>query len=163
MKNSCELCSMFFKRINRYNPQSGKRENYYSLVESYRDRLCESRQRTVLSLGYDVDDTLPLNEISNKLNDLISGKQALFPLEEKAEKFTWKLYHRLIKEDKIDVLHQIQNASGDWERVDLNTFTDEDVRELGAEWMSLQALQELGVDNFLRWRGWDEENVQLAL
>jgi hypothetical protein len=29
--------------------------------------------------------------------------------------------------------------------------------------MSLQALQELGVDDFLRKQGWDEENVQLAL
>ena len=154
---------MFFKTINRYNPKTDRRENYYSLVESYRNALGEPSHRTILSLGYEIDDTLPFREISNKLNDLVSGKQQLFPLEEKAEQFTWSLYRRLLRENKIDVLKKIQDASEDWETVDLKTLKNEDVRELGAEWMSLQALQELGIDNFLRRRGWDEENIRMAL
>ena len=92
---------MFFKQTNRYNPKTGNRENYYSLVESYRNVLGEPSHRTILSLGYEIDNSLPFKEISNKLNDLVSGKLDLFPLEEKAERFTWKLYHRLINENKI--------------------------------------------------------------
>jgi hypothetical protein len=154
---------MFFKTINRYNPKTDKRENYYSLVESYRNALGEPSHRTLLSLGYEIDPTLPFKEISDKLNDLVIGVQNMFPLEEKAEKFTKALYTRLVKENKIDVLKRFDKESGDWERVDLNTLHNDDVRELGSEWMSLQALHELGIDRFLRTRGWDEENVQLAL
>ena len=154
---------MFFKKVNRYNPKTDKRENYYSLVESYRNALGEPSHRTLLSLGYEIDPALPFREISDKLNDLVAGKQNLFPLEEKAEQFTSRLYRQLQKENKIDILHQIHKDSGDWENVDLRTLTNESVRELGGEWMSLQALQELGIDGFLRTRGWDEENIQLAL
>jgi hypothetical protein len=154
---------MFFKTINRFNSKTGNRENYYSLVESYRNKLGEPSHRTILSLGYDIDNTLPFREISSKLNDLVLGKQYLFPLEEKAEQFTWKLYHQMVNENKIEVVKKIREELIDWERVDLKTIRNEDVRELGAEWISLQALQELGVDTFLRERGWEEENVQLAL
>ena len=128
MKNSCDLCSMFFKIINRYNSKSGNRENYYSLVESYRNALGEPSHRTILSLGYNIDNSLPFKEISNKLNDLVAGHRNLFPLEEKAEKFTWKLYHQLVKGNKIDVLNHIRKGMEDWETVDLKTLTNEDVR-----------------------------------
>jgi hypothetical protein len=45
----------------------------------------------------------------------------------------------------------------------LRTLETEEVRELGAEWASLQALRELGMDTFLHSRDWSEENVQLAM
>jgi len=154
---------MFFKTINRYNAKTGNRENYYSLVESYRNKLGEPSHRTILSLGYQVDNTLPFKEISDKLNDLIAGNQGLFPLEEKAEKYTWNLYHQLVRENRIDVLEKLRKESGDWEKVDLNSLNNEDVREIGSEWMSLQALQELGIEEFLRSRNWDDENIQLAI
>ena len=154
---------MFFKTNNRYNAKTGKRENYYSLVESYRNKLGEPSHRTILSLGYDIDNTLPFREISDRLNELVTGQRNLFPLEEKAEKYTWQLYHQLIKDKKIDVLKQLRKESKDWECVDLNTIKNEDVRELGAEWLGLQALQELGIDSFLRSHGWEDENVRLAM
>jgi len=154
---------MFFKRINRYNTKTARREDYYSLVESYRNALGEPSHRTLLSLGYEIDSTLPLREISDKLNDLVAGKRSLFPLEERAEKFTWELYRQLIKEKKIDTVHRMQQEAGEWECVDLRTIQNEDVRELGSEWMALQALQELDIAGFLSGCGWDEEDIQLAL
>ena len=90
---------MFFKVINRYNSKTGNRENYYSLVESYRNAVGDPSHRTILSLGYDIDNSLPFKEIAAKLNDLVSGKQHLFPLEEKAEQFTWAIYHKMVKEN----------------------------------------------------------------
>jgi hypothetical protein len=102
---------MFFKSINRYNSKTGNRENYYSLVESYRNSLGEPSHRTILSLGYDIDNSLPFREISDKLNDLISGNQSLFPLEKRAEKFTKELYTRLINEQKIDILDKIRKEN----------------------------------------------------
>ncbi|GHT70151.1 hypothetical protein AGMMS50239_38100 [Bacteroidia bacterium] len=114
-------------------------------------------------MGKDVDNNLPFNEIANKLNGMLASSHPLFALEEKAEKFTHYVFNRLVKEKKIDLVRKIQSEAKEWETVDLSTLKNEDVRESGAEWMSLQALQELGVDKFLRMRGWEEENVQLAL
>jgi len=113
IERSFYLCGMFFKTNNRYNAKTGKRENYYSLVESYRNKLGEPSHRTILSLGYDVDNTLPFREISDRLNELVNGQLNLFPLEEKAEKYTWQLYHQLIKDKKIDVLKQLRRKSKD--------------------------------------------------
>jgi hypothetical protein len=97
------------------------------------------------------------------LNDLVSGNQQLFPLEEKAEQFTWKLYRQMIKENKIDAVKRIREEMADWETVDLKTISNEDIRELGSEWISLQAVEELGISAYLRSRGWDDENIALAL
>jgi hypothetical protein len=113
IERSFYLCGMFFKTNNRYNVKTGKLENYYSLVESYRNKLGEPSHRTILSLGYDVDNTLPFREISDRLNELVTGQLNLFPLEEKAEKYTWQLYHQLIKDKKIDVLKQVRRKSKD--------------------------------------------------
>ncbi|GHV66835.1 transposase [Bacteroidia bacterium] len=163
MAKSDELCRMYFKTSSTYNYHTYEETVYYRLVESYRDAVGQPRQRTLLSLGKDVDTNLPFNEIATKLNDMLAGSRPLFPLEEKAEKFAHYVYNRLVKEKKIDLVKKIQSEAKDWEKVDLSTLKNEDVRELGAEWMSLQALQELGVDKFLLQRGWEEENVQLAL
>jgi hypothetical protein len=154
---------MFFKIINRYNSKTGNRENYYSLVESYRNSLGEPSHRTILSLGYNIDNALPFKEISDKLNNLITGNQSLFPLEENAEKFANELYARLINEQKIDVVEKIRKEKEEWETVNLKTLKNEDVRELGAEWMCLQTLHELGIPELLRISGWDDKNIQLAL
>ena len=163
MAKSYELCDMYFKTSSTYNCQTYEETVYYRLVESYRNAAGQPRQRTILSLGKDVDNNLPFDEIAHKLNGMLSGSRSLFPLEEHAEKFTHYVFNRLVKEKKIDLVKKIQSEAKEWETVDLSTLKNEDVRELGAEWMSLQALQELGVDRFLRLRGWEEENVQLAL
>lgn len=154
---------MFFKTSSAFNFTTFETVTYYRLVESYRNSLGQPRQRTILSLGKEVDEDLPLEEIAAKLNDMLAGKQSLFPLEEKAEKFAHYVFNRLVKEKKVDLLKKIQLQAKEYETVDLKTLNNEDVRELGAEWMSMQALQELGIDHFLRSRGREEENVRLAM
>jgi hypothetical protein len=63
----------------------------------------------------------------------------------------------------VSLVKKIQAEAKNWETVDLRTLETEEVRELRAEWASLQALRELGMDAFLRSRDWSEENVQLAM
>jgi len=57
---------MFFKKINRCNPKTGNRENYYSLVESYRNALGKPSHRTIFSLGYEVDNLRTVTSTSEK-------------------------------------------------------------------------------------------------
>jgi hypothetical protein len=51
----------------------------------------------------------------------------------------------------------------DIDTVDLNTLKNKDVREMSAEWMSLQAVREFGIDRYLASRGWSDEDISLAL
>jgi hypothetical protein len=44
-----------------------------------------------------------------------------------------------------------------------NSIEHKQVRELGIEWLSLQALEELQIGKFLETLGWDEPKIQLTL
>ncbi|MBA3603989.1 MAG: IS1634 family transposase [Parachlamydiaceae bacterium] len=44
-----------------------------------------------------------------------------------------------------------------------DTIRNKNVREVGAEWLSLQALQQLKIDAFLRSKGWSDSQINLAL
>jgi len=50
-----------------------------------------------------------------------------------------------------------------WQKIDMESINNKDVRELGAEWISLQTLRRLGVDTFLSGHGFTEEEIALAL
>jgi hypothetical protein len=46
--------------------------------------------------------------------------------------------------------------------VKLNTLKNRNILEVGAESLYYQALRQLGIDNYLKNRGWDDELVNLA-
>ena len=152
---------MYFKATYRHNPKTDKSDWYYRLVESYRNVLDEVRQRTVLSVGF-------LSEFSGDQIDLIekgicdrlSGQQSLFE-DAGVITFVEELYLRMIKEKKVDLV--TSDSKKDIDTVDLNTLKNKDVREMGAEWLSLQAVRELGIDRYLASRGWNDEDISLAL
>jgi len=152
---------MYFKATYRHNPKTDKSDWYYRLVESYRNVLDEVRQRTVLSVGF-------LSEFSGDQIDLIekgicdrlSGQQSLFE-DAGVITFVEELYLRMIKEKKVDLV--TSDPKKDIDTVDLNTLKNKDVREMGAEWLSLQAVRELGIDRYLASRGWNDEDISLAL
>jgi hypothetical protein len=45
----------------------------------------------------------------------------------------------------------------------MNSLENRDVRELGAEWLCLQTVRQLGIDRYLENRGWSEQDRNLAL
>ena len=152
---------MYFKATYRYNSKINKSDWYYRLVESYRNNLDEVRQRTLLSVGF-------LNELSGEqidlvqkgIKDRISGQTYLFN-DNLVKLHVERFYQRLVKEKKIDYLQT--DPKKDFEIIDLNTLKNKDIRELGAEWMSLQVLKQLGFDVFLKNRGWSAEDISLAM
>ncbi len=152
---------MYFKATYRYNPKTDKSDWYYRLVESYRNNLDEVRQRTLLSIGF-------LNELSGDqidlvqkgIRDRISGQTHLFD-DSLVNIHVEQFYQRLVKENKIDTLQKDPNK--DFETIDMNTLKNKHSREVGSEWLSLQVLKQLGIDVFLKDRGWSEENISLAM
>lgn len=47
--------------------------------------------------------------------------------------------------------------------MDINTIQHDELLEVGAEWLCLQAIEELGIAAFLATKDWDNETINKAL
>jgi len=165
---------MYFKVSMRTNPETGIYSGYYRLVESYRnydDRVCH---RTILNAGYlDELTTDQLNLIQKILTAKVNNYgNPLFELPFTDDitviRYVDKFYNRMVAEKRIDVLVEKQgqkpSKSGkDIQAIDINSIRNKDVREIGAEWMSYQATGQLQIALFLERRGWEQDDIKLAL
>jgi hypothetical protein len=164
---------MYFKVSMRTNPATGVYSGYYRLVESYRnavDRVCH---RTILNAGY--LDELTTDQL-NLIQKILTAKVAnhdnpLFELpytdDTTVIRYVEEFYQRMVAEKRIDVLVEKKdkkaNRNGkDIQLIDLNSIRNKDVREVGAEWLSYQAMCQLQISPFLASLGWSEDQVRLA-
>jgi len=155
----------------RTNPATGVYSGYYRLVESYRnavDRVCH---RTILNAGY--LDELTTDQL-NLIQKILTAKVAnhdnpLFELpytdDTTVIRYVEEFYQRMVAEKRIDVLVEKKdkkaNRNGkDIQLIDLNSIRNKDVREVGAEWLSYQAMCQLQISPFLASLGWSEDQVR---
>jgi hypothetical protein len=161
---------MYFKLSMRTNPATGVYSGYYRLVESYRnndDRVCH---RTILNAGYlDELTTGQLNLIQKILTIKVNNyDKPLFELpftdDITVTHFVDKFYGRMVAEKRIDVhVEKKPSKSGkDIQAIDINSIRNKDVREIGAEWMSYQAIGQLQIALFLERQGWSYDDIKLA-
>lgn len=166
---------MYFKVSGRHNPHTGKSDWYYRLVESYRNsdgRVCH---RTMLNIGFLGGEGLmanQLNLIQKILTQRVEQAQNLLfeiPLSEDpiVNQYVETYYNRLVEEKRIDVLQDKPKkkpyAKGkDLEIIDLNSIRNKDIREIGAEWMSYQATDQLQIRSFLERQSWSDQDIRLA-
>jgi len=149
----------------RINPTNGELSGYYRLIESYRDAAGEVRKKTLLTPGFLTDLSADeLHLIQTRLSEKVMGSEStLFSAfdSEKVRAYIDKFYAQMISEKKIDVLNY-KKLDAD-KLVYAHSINNKDVREVGAEWLSLQAIEQLKIDAFLRGKGWNETQVNLAL
>ncbi len=164
---------MYFKVSMRTNPATGRYCGYYRLVESYRnpsDRVCH---RTMLNAGYlDELTTDQLNLIQKILTAKVANHgNALFELpytdDTTVIRCVDEFYQRMVAEKRIDVLVEKKDKKAskngkDMQLIDLNSIRNKDVREIGAEWLSYQAMRQLQIAPYLESLGWSEDQVRLA-
>jgi hypothetical protein len=164
---------MYFKVSMRTNPATGRYCGYYRLVESYRnhsDRVCH---RTMLNAGYlDELTTDQLNLIQKILTAKVANHDnALFELPYTDDTTVIRcvddFFKRMVAEKRIDVFvekkDKKESKNGkDLQMIDLNSIRNKDVREIGAEWLSYQAMHQLQIAPFLESLGWSEDQVRLA-
>jgi len=72
-----------------------------------------------------------------------------------------KYWQEMVSKKKIDVSDQVFEKSK--RLVNIDTLKHKDAREIGAEWMCYQALEQLQLKEKLTTLGWEEEAIQLAL
>lgn len=164
---------MYFKVSMRKNPETGIYSGYYRLVESYRnhnDRVCH---RTILNAGYlDELSTDQLNLIQKILTEKVNNHdQPLFELpftdDTTVQGYVDKFYNRMVAEKRIDVLVEKQEKKSskngkDLQTIDINSIRNKDVREVGAEWLCYQAMNQLKIGTFFESQGWDEDDIKLV-
>jgi len=123
-----------------------------------------------LNAGYlDELNTDQLNLIQKILTSKAeSHDQSLFELpytdDTTVNHYVEEFYNRMIAEKRIDVHDQKKDLKRDKDiqKIDVNSIRNKDVREIGAEWLSYQALIQLQISSFLDRQGWTQDEIQLA-
>jgi hypothetical protein len=165
---------MYFKFSLRHNPSKGKTDAYYRLVESYRNETGRVCHRTLLNAGF-LDDLINIDQLNQVRRILCNrfeeahGKSGLFEIEKDNEAIVNKLsddfWDRLVKENRIDSGQTPPKVPTERQRnmVFEESSRHPDVRETGSEWLCCQALEQLGLGDYLSNTGFNEEEAKLAL
>jgi transposase len=164
---------MFLKKIDK-GPKGGKVYSYYRLCESIRIGG-KTRHNNLLNLGV-LENLLPdeLKMLANRIEDLYVGNtNNLFSaVSDEVEKLAVKFYKELRKKHEIAIdispnngnkTIDIKVVEEDFERIDLKSIRHDEVREVGAEWLCLQAIQELGLEAVLAQTGMAQEDINKAI
>ena len=165
---------MYFKISIRKNPETKTLSGYYRLVESYRNHNGNVCVRTMLSAGF-LDDltveqlnliqkilTAKVSNVGNELFELAISDDVL------VMNYVELFYNRMLTEKRIDVSQKESDTKPryngrDYQRIDINSIRNKDVREIGAEWLCSQAISQLRVSAFLEQQGWIDSEIRLAL
>ena len=165
---------MHFISEIRYNPKTQRDEFYYRIKESFRDLAGRPRHRLMLTVGF-IEEELGMydvRDIGRCLNWLHEhqGEQDLFGdamgrYKEVVRRLAMKYWKEMVNAGSVDAVRRtIEESRKDAERlVDVGTVEHTDAREVGAEWICLQAIRELQIDDFLEREGWSEIQINTAL
>lgn len=153
---------MYFKSFLRHNPATQRVESYFRLVESYRNEYGRICHKTLLNVGFIDYEIETLNTIRHILQNKVQRREGLFgTTDELAKRWADYYWTILVKTGKVDV------SDGAFERskrmVDIDSLKLKDAREVGAEWMCYQALEQLRIKDKLSSLGWQAPQIELAL
>lgn len=152
---------MYFRSSLRNNPVTQNPEGYWRLVESYRNEFGRVCHRTLYNIGFINFDADKLVIIQRILNNQLERKTPMFEeTDQEAVGIARKYWQEMVSKKKIDACDAAFEKSK--RMVDIDTLKHKDSREIGAEWMCYQALNQLNISQKLQFLGWEEENIQLA-
>ena len=154
---------MFLKPIVKTIKATGERKIHYRLCESYRFENTV-RHQTILHLGSleDLPEIDQKKALGIRIDELVrqsrTGNQSLFELHDQLIETLAQKYFAAIKaKRRLDVA-----AGKDYHRIDTNTVKNKNIKEVGSEWLCMQALQQLDISTFLDLKCWPPEQIHLA-
>lgn len=164
---------MNFTSQKRYNPATGKDEKYYRLKESYRNASGNACTRILLNVGFihglkpedirDISKGLTYKYEHQGERELWEDQMAVYSdvVREKIDEY-WQM---MIEQKSLDIIPNAikKSETKARRRVDVDTLEHTDARDIGAEWLCLQAIRQLKFDSFLRSLGWADEDVKIAI
>lgn len=155
---------MFLKRVVKVNKATGKPREYFRLCESYRTGNTV-RHFTIIQLGAldELPDFEQKQTLARRIEQLVEqdrkGSISIFtPTEDVVEQLARSFLGDIKEKRRLDIA-----AGKDYHVVDVNSVKNKQVREVGCEWLCLQAVEQLKISGFLRQQDWDEETIRLAM
>jgi len=131
---------MYFRSSLRNNPATKQSESYWRLVESYRNELGRVCHRTLYIVGFITFDSDKLVTIQRFLKNRLERKAPLYEeTDQEAISIADKYWQEMVSKIKIDVFGKSKRL------VDIDSLKHKDAREIGAEWMCFQVLEQLGL------------------
>lgn len=128
----------------------------------------------MLNVGFIEEDVEPtaMGQIGKCLSYMYDhqGQEELFGgvlshYSEQVQRLSRKYWEEILKAGSVDALRKsVEDSREKAERlVDVDTVKHTDARDVGAEWICLQAIRELEIDKFFACEGWGEVRVNTAL
>lgn len=153
---------MFVKPYHKHNKTTGERYTVYKLCEGYRING-QVTHRIIISFGrLETLETVEQKKLlaSRVEQLLINGGNTLSTsvADEQVEQLARHFFNEIKDKRRYDV----KQGCAEWETVNIGTLKNKDAREIGAEWLCKQAFDQLGIGDFLRQFGWDENTISLA-
>ena len=152
---------MFVKPLSKYNKSTGKYYTLYQLCESYRldGRI---RHHVIVGLGKleeQLDSVEAIKSLGKRIEEKLTGQSPIpFTVDKKIEDLANHFYEKIKKEKRYDF-----GPDSDYQIVKMSSIKNKDAREIGAEWLSKQAFDQLGIRDFLaNEQQWSQEDISLA-
>lgn len=153
---------MFIKPYFKQNKTTGDRYTVYKLCESYRLNG-GIHHRIIIGFGRleELETVEQKKLLAVRIEDMLTNGGnvlATSVADEMVEQLARQFCAEILKKRRYDV----KPGNREFETVDMATLKNKDGREIGAEWLCQQAFNQLGIGNFLRQAGWDQDRVALA-
>lgn len=164
---------MHFTSQIRFNPVKGCDEKYYRIKETFRDSLGKVRTRILLNVGF-WSGLSPeeVRDVGRGLTHLQEHRyeeplfDELFPNYSVATRhYIHKFWDDMVESGSIDIPRQVieESKAKAKKLLDADTIKHTDAREIGAEWMVLQSLRQLKLEEFLKGQGWSERRIKATI
>jgi len=153
---------MFIKSIIKTDKATGKQYNYYRLCEGYRIGN-KVRHKAIVNIGRlnEITNSFDRKLLADRIEELYRGIGNLF--ESQIPPHIEKQAREIVQKIMVTGINKTQpleeQAKKDLQTIDLNSIRNEDVREIGAEWLCKQAIEELGINEYLLKCGWKGEMI----
>jgi transposase len=174
---------MFVKKITKRDKVTKNQYVTYRLVQSYR-LAGKPRHRNVLDLG--TLPGIPVSEhkaLANRIEELLLNDSELFPIQDNKLEQTARLFYKKLLQkfdnpsSAISAIfgrsNESVNAEGtdgdkkqaqNFQEVDMNTFDNDESKNIGAEWLCKQAIDEIDLAGLLKDKlGFSDNKYALAM
>lgn len=166
---------MHFISETRYNAATGQEQSYYRIKESFRDAMGKVRSRIMLNVGFmerplDPYDVAAIGRALSRRFENRGQQQTLLGkdtdgLKPVVAEHVEKYWQQMVEIGSIDRVCQAVKDSEQKARrmMDTSTMKHTDAREVGAEWLALQAVRQLDIEGCLLRNGFSEGQAKDAL
>ena len=167
---------MFIKTIIKTDKSTKKVYEYLRLCESYRlgDK---TRHKTIVSLGLVpyLDTRDKKKALADCIESLLMSSSPLFSeqIDPELEALAQFFYNKILSKKTIaqDALLPLKSETtvfnelvvGNYRNINLDSIVTEEAREIGAESLCYQAIEQLGMASFLQKQDWEQRWINYAV